>query len=117
MATNPISLDFVQGDTVNISIIWTDDLDVPQDLTGATITSSIRKEYKTNVLKNFNIIDDDLSIGQFTLNMAAADTAELPIWRNKQVTSFVWDVNVMFSGGNTMTPIYGYLKMQSEVTG
>jgi len=116
MAANPISLSFVQGDTFFLNVDWKDDLDVPMDITNATIRADIRKEYATGVVASFTVEEVDLSIGQFKLILSDTVSAALPARRGSAVTSFVFDVNVEFSNAESLTPIYGYLKMQRQVT-
>lgn len=116
MSANPISLNFVQGDTFFINFDWKDESDVPMNITGSTITASVRKEYHTAVLASFIVEEIDYSIGQFKLTLTDTVTATLPARSKSAVTSFVFDVNVEFSNGDTVTPIYGYLKMQRQVT-
>lgn len=118
--TNPVSLDFVQGDTVTIGFEWLDPdgspANAPLDLTGCTITSQIRKEYHTPVLASFTVVPTDLVNGKFDLILSEVASAALPARANSRITSFVFDVNVQFTTGTTQTPVYGYLKMQREVT-
>ena len=116
MSSNPISLSFVQGDTVNINITWTDVDSVPTDLTGATITSVMKKEYTSGVAATFTLVPTDLANGLFTLSLTNAQTAALPVRSKSAITSFVWDCNVVYNNGETATPIFGYLKMQRQVT-
>lgn len=121
MASNDqVSLDFVQGDTIYQEFEWLDDDDNPMDITGAVITSVLRKEYHKPILKSFTIIPINLSVGKFAIQMSAADTAELPVFKSKgkrqRITSFVWDLNVVQSNGHTQTPVKGYMKMHQEVT-
>lgn len=118
--TNPVSLEFVQGDTVTIGLQWNDPngspVNAPIDLTGCVITSQIRKEYNTEVLASFTVVETDLVNGKFDLILSEVASAALPARANSRITSFVFDVNVQFPGGTTQTPVYGYLKMQREVT-
>lgn len=117
MATNPVSLEFVQGDTVYIDVLW-ESTGSPStvNLQNSTITASIRKEYNTEVLASFSVEETDLSNGQFKLILSATDSAALPVRANSRITSFVFDVNVVLQDGSVQTPIYGYLKMQRQVT-
>lgn len=116
MATNPICLDFVQGDTIYYTFVWQDDDGNAMNLSNATISSDIRKEYNTDVLASFSVVNTDLASGEFALQMDASTTATLPKRRNSRITSFVWDVNVVHGNGHTQTPITGYLKMIAETS-
>lgn len=114
---NPISLEFVQGDDLILNI----ELDqttggAPVDLTGAVIKSSIRKEYGQPVLASFTTTNTDLINGKFKLALDNVTTAGLPTRSGSRITSFVWDVDITYSGGIKDTPLYGYLKMIRQVT-
>ena len=116
--TNPTSLEFVQGDTVNLTINWTDTAGSPVDLTGSTIVSSIKKEYNTAVLLSFTFdaSASDLPAGLIVLTLTSTETAGLPPRTDARITSYVFDVNVTYANGDVATPVYGYLKMQRQVT-
>ena len=116
MASNPVSFNFVQGDTFFMNVDWQDEEGNPLNLTGATISSSVRKEYHTEVLASFTVTPIDLENGQFRITLADDITATLPARPKSAVTSFVFDINAKFSNGETITPIHGYLKMQRQVT-
>ena len=116
MAANPVSLSFVQGDTFFMDVDWQDENGVAMNLTGSTITAVVRKEYHTEVLASFVVEETDLTQGQFKLTLPDDVTTTLPARSKSAVTSFVFDINVEFQDGTTVTPIYGYLKMQRQVT-
>lgn len=114
---NPISLEFVQGDTLDLYVQWNEeDTGDPVDITDATITADVRKEYTTDVECSFSVSKTDAVNGQFSLSLSPAQTAALPPRRKSSVTSFVFDINVAFDSGVNLTPVYGYLKMTREVT-
>lgn len=110
------SLQFVQGETVSFPVTVTDSLGVPIDLSGATIKSDIRKEYNTDVVASFTIEETDLLNGQFALTMTSVTSEALPMNTTGRITSFVFDVDVYYPGGNIETIISGYLKVVRGVT-
>ena len=117
MATNPISLDLVQGDSFLKTItIAVEGSPSAVDLTDATISGSIRKEYTTDVLLTFTVSNRDDANGQFDISLTPAQTASLPMNRDGRITSFVFDVQVAYNTGVVRTYLYGYLKVQREVT-
>jgi hypothetical protein len=118
MSSNPISRDVVQGDDISYQFkLYQDDAKTtPVDLVGATITSDIRKEYSQPVAASFTVENTDLPNGTFTLKMSGATTAGLSLNAKGRITSFVWDVQVKFQDGTIKTPVYGYLKVQRQVT-
>ena len=117
MSSNPISLNFVQGDTLTLDVTWQDEeTGNPMDLSDATVTSDVRKEFNTDVLASMAVEMTDAVNGEFRLTLAAADSKVFPIQRKSKITSLVFDINVLFSSGENLTPVYGYLKMHREVT-
>lgn len=114
---NPISLDMVQGDSFRRTITYsTSGSPSVVDLTGATITGSIRKEYDTDVITTFNIENRDDPSGTFDIALTPTQTSALPMNRRGRITSFVFDVEITFGTGDKKTILYGYLKVQREVT-
>lgn len=114
--SNPIKLYFVQGETVSFPItIQADGSPSVVDLTGVTITSSIRKEYHLPVVGSFTIQETDLANGQFTLYLDSSASC-LPVNYDSNKTSFVFDVTIAYPGGSIKKPLYGYLIVQRRVT-
>ena len=117
--SNPISLNFNQGETVLYPVVITEkDTGTPIDLTGAVITGDIRKEYNTEVLASFVItnINYQLVDGGFELTLSSAISEALPMNNKGRITSFVFDVDVKYPSGRIDTPISGYLKVTRRVT-
>jgi len=115
--SNPISLNFNQGETVEFPVIMTEkDTGTPIDLTGATITGDIRKEYTTDVLASFIITETDLSVGSFSFGLSSSTSEALPMNNKGRITSFVFDIDVKYPSGRIDTPISGYLKVTRMVT-
>jgi len=119
--SNPISLTFKQGATVQFPITITATTGSPLgpvDLTGYTFKADIRKEYNTAVVASFTINETDLVNGQFNIELSAAVTEALPMNTKGRVTSFVFDVDMYAPGSPQVidTPIDGYLKVTHRVT-
>lgn len=119
--SKPISLTFVQGETVQFPVTITATSGSPLgvvDLSGYTFAAAIRKEYNTSVVENFTVTLTDLPNGQFTLELSSVQTANLPINSKGRITSFVFDVDMNAGGSPAIisTPITGYLKVVHQVT-
>lgn len=111
-----ISLSFVHGDDVTYPIEITDPDGLPIDLTGATARSDIRKEYTTGVVGSFGVSFTDAINGKFEITLDQATSSALPQNRSGRITSFVFDVEVIFGSGDKDTIITGYLKVANQVT-
>lgn len=111
-----ISLDFVHGDNVTYPITLKDAAGGAIDLTGATVKSDIRKEYNTGVITSFVPNYTDLANGAFELVLSQASSTLLPQSKRGRINSFVFDVEILYAGGNKDTIISGYLKVTNEVT-
>lgn len=115
--SNPISLNFNQGETKSFPVTIKDkDTGTPIDLTGATITSDIRKEYNTAVVASFTITETDLANGSFSLDISSTVSEALPMNSKGRITSFVFDVDIKYVNLDIATPISGYLKVTRQVT-
>jgi len=115
------------ADMISLSIVHGDDASFPVtvaaegspsvvDLTGATITADIRKEYSSAVVGSFTITETDLSIGSFSLDLSSATTTALPQNTKGRIQSFVFDVQIVYADTTRDTIISGYLKVANEVT-
>ena len=111
-----ISLSFVHGDDVTYPVEITDPSGNPVDLTGATVKSSIRKEYGSAVLGSFTINYTDLPNGKFELYLDQTTSSSLPQNPKGRINSFVFDVEMTYADGSKDTIISGYLKVVNEVT-
>jgi len=109
-------LTIVQGDDKSWPITFTDSAGDPVDLTGSTFSGKFKKEFSTPDADavSFTFTDVDLANGQFTMSLAAADTAALTIKPTDK--SFVFDAQVTYSGGQVETFMRGYLIINPEVT-
>lgn len=117
MSINQISLSFVQGDDVTFPVtITAPGSPSTVNLTGSTITGSIRKEYTSPVVGSFTIVGTNLAAGQFSLVLPKTVTSVLPINATSKITSYVFDVQITYPSGSVETVITGYLKMQHQVT-
>lgn len=115
--SNPISLNFSQGETVSFPVVMTDpDGITPTDLTGSIITGDIRKEYVTDVVASFTVVATDLVNGSFSINLPSSVTEALPMNTKGRITSFVFDVDIKYTDNSIDTPISGYLKVTRQVT-
>jgi len=119
--SNPISLTFNQGATVQFPITITATTGSPLgpvNLTGYTFAADIRKEYNTDVIASFVINETDLANGEFNIELSAAVSEALPMNSKGRVTSFVFDVDMYAPGSPQVvdTPITGYLKVAHRVT-
>jgi hypothetical protein len=113
---NPISLEFVQGEDVNIIVDIADAGGNTVNLLDTVIESEIRKEYNQEVIASFVVDNTDLSIGKFTLTLPSSVTETLPVRSRSRVTSFVFDIKITYQNGSVERPIHGYLKMVRGVT-
>jgi len=105
--SNPVKLNFYQGDSVDFEVILKDDADAPIDLTGSSIESIIKSELTSTTEYPFTIVNTDLSNGAFNLTMTSAQSQALPITGSKARKSFVFDVNIVHASGQSETPLYG----------
>ena len=114
--SNPISLSFNQGETVQYPVTIKDnETGNPIDLTSYTVTSDIRKEYNQPVIASFTVNTTNLDIGEFILELDSITSESLPMNTGGRITSFVFDVDLT-AGSSVATPITGYLKVQRGVT-
>jgi hypothetical protein len=113
---NPVSLEFVQGENVNIIVEFEDTNGNTVNLLDTTVACEIRKEYNQEVIAEFTVNLTQLSVGKFTLTLPSAITSTLPVRSRSRVTSFVFDIKITYQNGSVERPIHGYLKMVRGVT-
>ncbi len=101
-----------QGDTWSISPTVSTRLDgvkTPIDLTGATISGYVRPNYTSGVLETMTIVPGDLSLGQFTAKLSAAQTAALPAAGCKYQI-------IIDKPGQVLTIIQGVFQLRARIS-
>lgn len=112
--TNRSSLTITRGDdrTWPITI---ESNGVPLNLTGATVVSTIRKEYTSAVLGNPTITIVDAANGQLSMTVSHSLSKLLTIPSGKRQASYVFDVVLTLDSKET-TYINGYIVSEERVS-
>mgnify|MGYP001199339349 CR=1 FL=1 len=97
--------------TVTISSIATDGTETPFDLTGYTVTASIRKTFASTTATAFGItVDPDPTTGKVTIGLTDVQTGTLDRGR------YVWDMVVTSAGGLITRVVQGLATVNPSVT-
>ena len=106
-------IELYAGDTYYGPLITLPDLSPfggPADLTGATVTASLRRTVGTEESEDFTVTIVDASARTLRLTLTPTQTAALGF------DSGVWDLQVSTAGGWKGTPLAGSVSVTAEVT-
>jgi hypothetical protein len=106
---------FDQGADYTRTITLSNDDDTPIDLTGYTISGSMKKTYcqsSADLVFTIVILDQVTNTGEFTFTIPATLSAALPC----DHTSFVFDIKMTSAGGIKTRIVEGKAKMRLQVT-
>lgn len=111
MSTEPV-ITIIQGETIRLRVrIRAKASGLPVDLTGAVITSQIRKTYTAEAVEGaFDIEPDDLAAGSFFIVLDEAASNEIPSGRH------VFDVRIELTAGVVKKRPRGQLNILPGVT-
>lgn len=114
--SNPQSFDFVQGEDLDIEFEFQELLseDNP-DLSGSTLEVVYRKEFRKPVLGTLTLLSSDPSNATWTCRLPGAESAALTPNRSGRITSYVFNATLTYANGDVHKPVYGYLKMQTDL--
>lgn len=113
---------FVRGDSFAIPVTMSNtsgDSPVPIDLSAATITSDIKLNVNSSTpTLSFTVTMTDAVNGQFTLSLAATDTATMKPTLDDGSNVYYYDCQFDYSsdGSNVKTEFGGTLTILQEVT-
>ena len=97
--------------TVTISSIASDGTETPFDLTGYTVTASIRKTFASTTATAFDItIDPDPTTGSVVIGLSDVQSGTLDRGR------YVWDMIVTSAGGLITRVVQGLATVNPSVT-
>ena len=97
--------------TVTISSISSDGTETPFDLTGYTVTASIRKTFASATATAFAItVDPDPTTGSVTVGLTDVQSGTLDRGR------YVWDMVVTSAGGLITRVVQGLATVNPSVT-
>ena len=97
--------------TVTISSISSDGTETPFDLTGYTVTASIRKTFASATATAMDItVDPDPATGSVTVGLSDTQTGTLDRGR------YVWDMIVTSAGGLVTRVVQGLATVNPSVT-
>lgn len=88
---------------------------VPIDLTGATVVSTIRKEYTSAVIGNPTVQIVDAVNGEMSMTISNSLSALLTVPSGKRQASYVFDVVLTLDSKET-TYINGYIVVEERVS-
>lgn len=104
-----------QGDPKTFTMEFMDDVDVPTDLTGVTLTAQWRPNRKSEVYVNLAVEETDLAGGLIGLVIDADASNAIVETATTDTARGVWDVQ----GDNGVTPVTyvtGSLVVRRDVT-
>ncbi len=97
--------------TVDLSSVATDGTETAFDLTGYTVTASIRKSFASSTATDITCsIVSPATGGQVTITLTDVQTAALDRGR------YVWDMVVTSSGGSITRVVQGVVTVNPSVT-
>ena len=97
--------------TVTISSIASDGTETPFDLTGYTVTASVRKTFASATATAFDVtVDPDATTGSVTVGLSDVQTGVLDRGR------YVWDMIVTSAGGHVTRVDQGLATVNPSVT-
>lgn len=102
-------IEFSQGDTVTLSLLATDDMGIPINLTGASLSTQILGDNVTGPVTFPNgqhtLGDQSIFPGTFTLALAPADTQSCGLGPNKEIltTSLQGGATTIYRGESILT--------------
>ena len=116
MSCMPAKYDFAiyEGDNCLKYFTYTDDMDNPVDLTGATIKLTAKEDItqSTSFVESNGVIDD-AATGEFHIPFIPSQTKGLISHKEKTLS---YDIQVTQSDGKIHTLLFGNLKIYPEVT-
>lgn len=113
--SNKVSLTITRGDDRSWNMSIVNSQGVPVDVTGATYTASIRKEYNSTVIGNPTVTVDDAVAGKLVINIPSSLSTLLTVQSGKRNTSYVFDLVQVLNAEST-TYLNGYLIVEERVT-
>ena len=113
--SNKVSLTITRGDDRTWNVAIKDSQGNPVDITTATYSASIRKEYNSTVIGNPTVTVTDAADGRLELNIPSALSSLLTVRSGKRNSSYVFDL-VQELNGESTTYLNGYLIVEERVT-
>lgn len=105
-----VELTLEQGATFNTVVNVNDGTGSPQNLTGYSARSMMRRSYYSSSSKEFVVTVSDPTLGEITMNMSAANTANLTPGR------YVYDVEIENGSGDVTRIFEGIITVLPNVT-
>ena len=105
-----VELTIDQGSTFNTVITVNDGTGVGQNLVGYVARSQMRKSYYSSSKSSFNVTVSTPNIGEITMAMTAANTANLTPGR------YVYDVEIDNNSGEVTRIFEGIITVLPNVT-
>jgi hypothetical protein len=105
-----VELTLEQGATFNTVINVNDGTGSPQNLVGYTARSMMRRSYYTSSSKEFQVSVSTPALGEITMSMSAANTANLTPGR------YVYDVEIDDGAGEVTRIFEGIITVLPNVT-
>lgn len=99
-----------QGSHFSVTVVITDALENPLNLTGYTVRSQLRKSYGSNTYTAITMVISSAQEGEITMSLTNTQTSALRSGR------YVYDVEIV-SPGNVVTRVLeGIITVTPEVT-
>lgn len=95
-----------QGDTFQLGAVYCNDYNIPQDLTGVTVTASMR--VGSGVPVELDVVVTSEERGEFTISLDAEDTEGLPVGLYEAQVVFELDGIVKSSIGISVNVVEGF---------
>ena len=105
-----VELTIDQGATFNTVINVNDGTGSPQNLVGYTARSQMRRSYYTSSYKEFQVSVSTPALGEITMSMSAANTANLTAGR------YVYDVEIDDGAGEVTRIFEGIITVLPNAT-
>lgn len=105
-----VELTLEQGATFNTVVNVNDGTGSPQNLTGYSARSMMRRSYYSSSYKEFTVTVSDPSLGEISMSMSAANTSNLTPGR------YVYDVEIDDGDGEVTRIFEGIITVLPNVT-
>lgn len=99
-----------QGSHFFVTVVISDELENPLNLSGYTVRSQLRKSYGSNTYTTISTVISSASAGEITLSLTNTQTSALRSGR------YVYDVEIVSSGNIVTRVLEGIITVTPEVT-
>lgn len=122
MAAGNLDLHIEQGATFQRQLTLKDSGGTPVDLTGRTFRGKVKDNIQGDLVATFSftLLDQITDTGKVLITLTAAETAAIPVPKGKNATrtseDYIYDVEMVLTGGEVERVIQGKITVSAEVT-